>query len=170
MPTKPFLLTLAETLAIIKMNLVLILFTVFTFLQGDAVYLFNNHLHSENHLLYSCSKRNVPIIDLIQDGEYYSIKMSSQGCFHSYEDEIAVENNDGVYTLSFNAQKLILNSKQIKRIRKFENELSSIKQLGCTTEDKYTITYNSIKTEIIDGSCRWNGLYNLKKDLNLIKE
>lgn len=111
-----------------------------------------------------------PFIDQIQNGEQYSIHVSSRGCFHHFEDLIVIKRMENKYQLNHKGDKRILNQEEIETIRHFEMELNYKESQGCTTVEEYNLTYKKKKVKISDGSCSWNGYFNLRLKLNLVNE
>jgi hypothetical protein len=121
-----------------------------------------------NYIDYD-SESYKPFIDLLKNGEEYSIQVSSQGCFHSTDEKIIITRKVDKYYLNYGATNKLLNNADIKAIRKFEIELNYMESFGCTTSDTYVVKYKKKEVKISDGSCSWNGDYYLKKKLNLTK-
>lgn len=111
-----------------------------------------------------------PFIDQLKDGEFYSIHISSSGCFHSSSDSLVVKRQKGLYYVLFKDQKVLLATEDITAIRHFEIELSYMESSGCTSVDRYTLEYKQQTLKIRDGSCRWFGSYRLMEKLKLIDE
>ena len=113
---------------------------------------------------------HAPFISLIQDGESYSIKVSSQGCFHFWEECILIKKSRDRLILVYDTEEFILKEKDFQRLIRFEEELCLVDIFlhgGCTTKVEYKLTYNSKEHTVSDSSCEWLGFENLKKDLNL---
>lgn len=106
-----------------------------------------------------------PIIDRLQVDEFYSIIISSTGCFHDYNDTITINKNNEVYILTWGSNSKTLLNSDIEAIRRFELELNYMSNALCTTTDTYILIYNGIERQIIDGSCEWNMHYNLRAKL-----
>jgi hypothetical protein len=111
-----------------------------------------------------------PFIDQLENGESYSIQISSQGCFHYSKENYLIKRIENDFYLTFDKKETCLNESNIKAIRHFEIELNYMQSFGCSTTDHYTVQYKNKKVVISDGSCAWKGDYYLKKDLNLITE
>ena len=113
---------------------------------------------------------HTPFISLIQDGESYSIKVSSRGCFHLWEECILIKKSGDTFILIYDTQEFVLKEKDIQRLIKFEKELCLVNiflDASCTTTVSYILSYKSKQLEVSDRSCKWWGFENLKKDLNL---
>jgi len=109
-------------------------------------------------------------IDQLENGEKYSIEVSSQGCFHSSDEIIIIKRKEDKYYAFFKKTKKLLKKEDIETIRSFEIELNYMESFGCTSTDSYTLKYKGEMIEISDGSCSWSGYYYLKKKLNIKKE
>ena len=110
-----------------------------------------------------------PFITRLENGDSYSIQVSSQGCFHSSKEVITVKRKSNKYYLTFKEEEKLLDTSEIKAIKNFEKELNYMKSYGCTTTDTYILKYKSQEVKISDGSCSWKGYYYLKKELKLIE-
>ncbi len=111
-----------------------------------------------------------PIINRLQDGESFSIDFSSRGCFHYSTEEMKIRRESDKYFVEYKDKEKILSKDDVEAIRHFEIELNYMNSSGCTTTDTYTIFHRAGLVMIFDGSCRWRGLYYLKKKLNLIED
>jgi hypothetical protein len=117
-----------------------------------------------NFIDYS-KERYKPIIDQIQENEFYTVIMLSEGCFHSSEDTVIIKRDKNIYTISWAEKSKVLTKADVEAIRHFEMELVNMGGGGCTTSETYTITYNGTTTTNFDRSCRWWGISYLKKQL-----
>ena len=63
-----------------------------------------------------------------------------------------------------------LTDQELHLIRIFEWQLNYQKENGCTSEDKYIVSFKKESFSITDGSCSWNGIFNLLDDLKLSEE
>ncbi|MBL7997853.1 MAG: hypothetical protein JNL32_04350 [Candidatus Kapabacteria bacterium] len=106
-----------------------------------------------------------PIIDILKEGEAYSICLSSQGCFHSSDDTLIVTRRKNTYSISWGKNSKTLSKKDMRVIRNFEIELTHMAGDGCTTTDTYVVEYKGAKQETKDGSCSWRGGYYLKQQI-----
>jgi len=111
-----------------------------------------------------------PIIDRLEDGESYSIQISSVGCFHSSAESYIIDRKSDKYYLNYLDKTKRLNKDAVKAIRNFELELNYMDTFGCTSSDTYTLVYKQHKVKITDGSCDWNGIYFLRLQLKLAEE
>lgn len=115
----------------------------------------------------SDSEINASFINILNNTESYSIKYNSQGCFHNESVTLTIKRDNNKFYIIYNDTKRLLSDSEVKRIQKFETELQSVKDMGCTTVDTYVLEYRDKRIETSDGGCEWNGFYNLKKELNL---
>ncbi|AZQ42778.1 hypothetical protein [Nonlabens ponticola] len=106
-------------------------------------------------------------------GDKFIIDINSSGCFHNERvtfkffflaNEIVGE--------VWNGEKLKKRKHlgtDIKEIVDFEKKVRLISRQdgGCTTTDRYTIKLNDQEYKAIDGSCSWNGMDALYKQLFL---
>ncbi len=111
-----------------------------------------------------------PIINRLKDGESFPIVFSSRGCFHYSTEKMKIRRESDKYFVEYKDKEKMLNDEDIEAIQHFEIELNYMNYSGCTTKDTYKIFYKTILVMVSDGSCRWRGLYYLKKKLNLIED
>lgn len=97
------------------------------------------------------------IIGSLQNGESYSIEISSVGCFHGTRQTVLVSKEADVFTVSFQDFSKILTEEDIKAFRTFELQLQALQIGGCTTVDTYVIRYGNETFRTSDGTCSWNG-------------
>ena len=111
------------------------------------------------------------IVNSIQNGESYSIKVASLGCFHFDVDSMVIRKSDETYFLLFNKKEKRLSNEDLIVIQHFEIELNYIALPGgCTTSTHYFLNYNQQEKYVVDDNCSWNGFYYLKKSLGLIED
>ncbi len=108
-----------------------------------------------------------PLINQLNEGEHYSINITTEGCYHRSEQELTIRKASGQYYMTYNGKDKLLSKDDIKAIEHFEIELNYMEPYGCTSVDYYVLKYNNREVRINDGSCSWNGLSNLKQKLNL---
>ncbi len=114
---------------------------------------------------------HIPIISQLREGESYSIKIESIGCFHTWPDSIQIERINHKYYRTYRNNKKELTSKEYEHIQRFEMEFNLFdRRGGCTTTDTYTLTYNGQTLTYKDASCEWNGYNHLLEHLNLNSE
>lgn len=107
----------------------------------------------------------VTIFDQLQNKEQLQINFTSTGCFHRVKELMTFVKEDDAYYVVFKENRKILTLVDIEAIQKFEKGVARAQDHGCTTVDTYLITHNGKQQMISDGSCRWNGYYDLKKAL-----
>lgn len=105
------------------------------------------------------------IVDRLGDGECFTIKYSSIGCFHLRDDSLTFSKKEGKLIARYKTRELYLSKKQIEAVREFEKQTKLIGGAGCTTVDSYQISYKKEISEFRDGSCKWHGFRFLKKEL-----
>ncbi len=112
----------------------------------------------------------VTIFDQLQEKELFRIDFTSTGCFHSVKEIMVIKKEKDIYYVVYNDYIKMLTARDIEAIQKFEKGLTRAGNHGCTTVDTYLITHNGKQQIVTDGSCRWNGYYDLKKALGFNKE
>ena len=108
-----------------------------------------------------------PRISQLKNKEFFKIIFSSQGCFHSDEKELIISRKHKKYFLKYEGKSKRLSKKEIKLIENFEIELLFVKEGYCTTSESYNIQFKDKNDFYLDGSCKWNGLYYLMKNLGI---
>lgn len=108
-----------------------------------------------------------PRINELKSNESFKIIFSSQGCFHSDEKELIISRKRKKYFLEYGGKLKQLSKEEIKMIANFEIELSYAQEGGCTTTHTYNIQFKGKNDFYLDGSCKWNGLYNLMQNLGI---
>lgn len=108
-----------------------------------------------------------PRINQLKSNESFKIIFSSQGCFHSDERELIISRKRKKYFLEYEGKSKRLSKKELKLVEHFEIELLFIKEDYCTTSDIYNIQFKGKNDFYLDGSCKWNGLYYLMKNLGI---
>jgi len=123
-----------------------------------------SYAQQQNSVILTVTTENiVPFIDKLQNGEHFTIHYGSTGCFHNQKETMTFQRENDTYFVVLNNEKKTLNDDFIEQIRKFEKELAQQSDIGCTTVDKYLVTYKDTHRVIMDGSCAWNGYGKLKK-------
>ena len=97
------------------------------------------------------------IIESLQNGESYSIEITSIGCFNGTRQTVEVSKEADVLTASFQDISKILTEKDIKVFISFELQLRGLKMGGCTTVDTYVLRFGNDTFQTSDGTCSWNG-------------
>jgi len=105
----------------------------------------------------------VPFIDILKNGEHFTIHYASTGCFHNNKEALTFERENNTYYVVYKKERKEVSDAFIENIRDFEKQLASQHDSGCTTVDNYLVTYNDKQRIAIDGSCSWNGYGKLKK-------
>ncbi len=106
------------------------------------------------------------IIESLQNGESYSIEITSVGCFGGDRQTILVSKEAGIITASFPDFKKTLNAKEIEAFRTFELQLQALHMGGCSTVDTYVLRYGGETFQTSDGTCSWNGGKKLLKAIS----
>jgi hypothetical protein len=109
----------------------------------------------------------IAFIDQLREGESYSIKFQSHGCFHYTEDSITVKKEeDSFFASHANGAFKLLDKNEIVAMRLFEQRLQQPFEGSCTTVDEYILTTPEGSFLIgYDESCQWRGWYDLKASL-----
>lgn len=97
------------------------------------------------------------IIELLENGESYSIEITSVGCFNGTRQTLVVSKNEGILIADFQNKSKILNEGDIEAFVTFELQLRSLQIGGCTTVDTYVLRYGSEVFRTSDGTCSWFG-------------
>lgn len=112
---------------------------------------------------------NAPtIIEMLQNGERYSIEITSLGCFHGTRQTLTVSKEADIVTAHFQDKTIVLSEKEIQALVNFELQLRDLKIGGCTTVDTYVLRYGQDKFQTSDGTCMWNGGKKLLQNLGLL--
>lgn len=107
-------------------------------------------------------------IELLQNGESYSIEITSIGCFNGSRQTLAVFKEDDVFTVHFQDNSKVLSETEIGAFITFEQQLRSLTMGGCSTVDTYVLRYGSSNFQTSDGTCTWNGGRKLLQRLGFI--
>lgn len=105
----------------------------------------------------------LPFIDRLQNGETYTVRISSWGCHIDKKDTITITKECDKYFARYGDTTKELNDGEVKIIRQFEIGLQYMEEGGCTHIDTYVLMYGDKKIEIVDGNCDWRGKYYLKR-------
>ena len=124
------------------------------------------HTNSEETPL-KIQQETPTLIELLQDGESYSIEITSIGCFNGTRQTVVVSKETGVFTAHFQDKETVLNENDIDAFITFELQLRALKLGGCTTVDTYVLRYGGDKFQTSDGTCSWNGGRKLLEQLGL---
>lgn len=108
-----------------------------------------------------------PRISQLKNNEAFTINFYSQGCFHSDEKVLTISRKRKKYLLEYEGNLKQLSKEEIKMIEHFEIELTYATKGGCTTSETYHIQFKNKDDYYHDGTCKWNGLYYLMKNLRI---
>ena len=97
------------------------------------------------------------IIESLQNGESYSIEITSVGCFNGKRQTIVISREVDILTAEYLNFSKILTEQDISAFITFELQLHSLKMGGCSTVDSYVIRYGNETFQTSDGTCNWNG-------------
>ena len=97
------------------------------------------------------------IIEFLENGESYSIEITSIGCFNGTRRTVVVSKEEDVFTVSFENFTKVLTEDDIQAFINFELQLRSLQIGGCSTIDTYVMRYGSEEFRTSDGTCSWLG-------------
>ena len=103
------------------------------------------------------------IIETLQDGESFSIEITSIGCFNGTRQTVIVSREADLYTAHFQDQIKVLSEDDFNAFKRFEVQLRNLKMGGCSTVDTYVLNFGNRKWQTSDGTCSWNGGRKLLK-------
>lgn len=106
------------------------------------------------------------IIELLQNGESYSIEITSVGCFGGNRQTITISRDADVLTASYPDFSKILSDQDVQAFINFEHQLRIIEVGGCSTVDTYVLRYGNDEFRTSDGTCSWNGGKKLLKEIS----
>lgn len=136
-----------------------------------------NHDNDSTQLTLCTNRYNnneadhIPLISQLKEGEFFSIKIESKGCFHTLPDSIQIERVNQRYYRTYRNNKKELTPKEYEHIQRFEMELNLFdRRGGCTTTDTYTLSYKGQTLTYKDASGEWNGYNHLLEHLGLYSE
>lgn len=132
-----------------KNYLILFLLCLFT---TTTTFAFAN---SEN--IYFETQDYPTIIESLQNGESYSIEITSIGCFNGTRQTVIVSKEADVLMASFQDFSKILTEADIRAFKTFELQLQALHIGGCSTVDTYVIRHRNQEFQTNDGTCSWNG-------------
>lgn len=104
-------------------------------------------------------------LDQLNKNESFSITLTSQGCFNSYQEIISVERIEDDYFINWNDKCKKMSKKDKDLFNWFETKLNELKTGSCTTINIYTIKYKNQITQITDGNCSSFGFDFLKNEI-----
>lgn len=108
---------------------------------------------------------DAPLIDLLQDGESYTIQTTSLGCFHSCKETFEIKQEARIYSVQCGDVSKTLTTITVNQIHDFEMKLQNLSGGLCTTKDSYILSFGSTEIHIIDDSCMFNGGHKLMRIL-----
>lgn len=120
---------------------------------------------SEN-LVSKNQESNPTVIELLQNGESYSIEITSVGCFGGTRQTITISKDADVLTASYPDFSKVLNEQHIQAFITFEHQLRVLSAGGCSTVDTYVIRFGNETFQTSDGTCSWNGGKKLLKEIS----
>lgn len=100
---------------------------------------------------------NLTLIELLQNGENYSIEITSVGCFHGKRQTVIISKEADVITASLADSSKVLTDTDIETLSRFELQLRALQIGGCTTVDTYVLRYGAETYRTSDGTCSWHG-------------
>jgi len=106
------------------------------------------------------------IIESLENGESYSIEITSVGCFNGSRRTVTVSKEADLLRVSFQDFSKVLTDSDIEAFKTFEIQLRALKTGGCSTVDTYVIRYGSDTFRTSDGTCSWNGGKKLLKAIS----
>ncbi|MBO9200494.1 MULTISPECIES: hypothetical protein [Niastella] len=118
----------------------------------------------------------------LQDQDTISIYLESQGCESSFNSKILIRKEGDNFvarlyedTVLYRTKRkmiikgwgliktMVLTTQNIQDFQRFENEVSIVWKMGCTTEERYEIKSKYWNLETTDGDCDWWGYSFLKR-------
>lgn len=101
------------------------------------------------------------MIESLQDGESYSIEITSIGCFNGSRQTVLISREGDMLTASLQDASKILTDSDIETIKTFEIQLRALEIGGCTTVDTYVLRFGNQTFQTSDGTCSWHGYRSL---------
>lgn len=111
----------------------------------------------------SNNQETISFIESLQNGEGYSIEITSIGCFHGKRQTIIVSKEADEFTAQLGENIINLTPSDINTIKSFEIELRALEMGGCTTVDTYVLGYQGQTYRTSDGTCSWFGYRKIMK-------
>ncbi len=144
-----------------KNNLIAIFLLIFTTTAMSAV---PNTVSKNSH--FEGRESNPALIEVLQNGESYSIEITSVGCFGGTQQTITISKDADVLTASYPDFSKILSEQDIEAFITFEHQLRILDVGGCSTVDTYVLRYGNETFQTSDGTCSWNGGKKLLKEIS----
>ncbi len=111
----------------------------------------------------SNNQETTSIIESLQNGENYSIEITSLGCFHGSRQMVIISKEVDIITAQLGETSINLTSSDIETLNRFEIELRALQIGGCTTIDTYVLSYQGQTFRTSDGTCNWFGYRKIIK-------
>ncbi len=105
----------------------------------------------------SSGEPELTLIESLENGESFSIEITSIGCFHGKRQTILISKETNVVTASWGAISKLLTDEDIQTFKSFEIELRKLKMGGCSTVDTYVLRFGNQMFQTSDGTCSWHG-------------
>jgi len=103
------------------------------------------------------------LIELLQNGESYSIEITSIGCFNGSRQTLTISKEADIISGHLNDNSIELSAIDIQTFIDFEHALRNLKTGGCSTVDTYVLRYQGETFRTSDGTCSWHGYRPLLK-------
>jgi len=97
------------------------------------------------------------LVELLQNGESYSIEITSIGCFNGSRQTLTVSKDADIISAHLKENTKELTGADIQKFIDFEHQLRALKMGGCTTVDTYVLSYQGETFRTSDGTCSWHG-------------
>lgn len=136
----------------------LLLFLLFV-LSSGPIFAFAN-TNSEK-VLYDLCEPPSTMIESLEDGESYSIEITSISCFNGTRQTVIVSKEAAVLTASLQDSSKILSTSDVETFKSFEIQLRELEIGGCSTVDTYILRYGNETFQTSDGTCSWHGYRKL---------
>jgi len=106
---------------------------------------------SENH------NASPTLVEILQNGESYSIEITSVGCFGGSRQTLTVSREADVISAQLQENTKELSDADIQTFIDFEHQLRALQIGGCTTVDTYVLRFQGESFRTSDGTCSWHG-------------
>ena len=103
------------------------------------------------------------LIEELQNGESFSIEITSIGCFNGTRQTIQITKKEDIITASLKEKSRVLTTADIEVLKIFEHQLRDLKPGGCSTVDTYVLSFGDSSYHTSDGTCSWHGYRSLLK-------
>lgn len=97
------------------------------------------------------------LVELLQNGESYSIEITSVGCFGGTRQTITLSKVFDTIRARWQENYKELTENDVSVFIAFEKQLRKLKMGGCSTVDTYILRYGNETFQTSDGTCSWNG-------------